>query len=186
MKNIMFCAIAIMAMPCAKAQPDSDIKILGLVQSLEAAWNQKDAEMFAKNFCEEHDFIVWNGMYSPNITIEANKSGHKFLFTELDQQNTNVKYVVDKVRYLSDSIALVHILGSTYEKDRDPMPYPTQIQTWIVVNTDQSWKIKSLHSADIEYDIFIHNEPCPAIPTTEEEKMTYARQFYKSYSGSLK
>lgn len=185
MHRILLLATAfIWSFATAWGQADNDIKILGLVQNLETAWNSKNPDQYANNFCAKHDFIVWNGMYSPNITKEANKNGHKFLFAEQEYKDTNIKYVIDKIRYLSDSIALVHVLGSLYEKNKKPLSYPTLIQTWVVLKEDQTWKIKSFHSSDIEYDIFIQEEPCPGIPTSEEEKVTYAKEFFKSYTGN--
>lgn len=184
MKKILLLFVFAIATNQIRAQDERDAQIYSLVRNMEVAWDNKDASQFARNFCKEHDFIVWNGMYSPNITIEANKNGHEFLFSELEKKS-DIKYVVDKIRYLSDQIALVHILGSTYQKDQTPPSYPTQILTWIVVNEDNSWKIKSFHSTDIEYDVFIMHEACPEESSSREQKENYAKEYYKSYYSSL-
>ena len=68
-----------------------------ILQDMQDAWAAKSGEGFAAHFADDHDFVVWHGMYSPSINREANAKGHQFIFDTM-YKNWDVDLKVDKMR----------------------------------------------------------------------------------------
>lgn len=106
-------AIIIFAVPAAysqkdSARPEDDAAIRQLIQNLEIAWAQGSGEKWADNFTDDVDYTVWNGMYVQGR--DENLKGHQMIFDTI-YKGTAVHFTVSKIKYFSDSIAVVHFKG---------------------------------------------------------------------------
>jgi len=130
-----------------KQKDESEIR--QLIQTLADAWSKGDGELFASSFSDTHDFIVWNGYYFPNQSRMRNAKAHSGLFNSIFK-NTDLYYVVDKVKFITDEVALVHFYGALV-KDGEPRPKdPSVLISTVIVKGDDGWKIESFHNLDLE------------------------------------
>ncbi len=120
-----------------------------MVQTMEDGWLAKSGKTFASQFAPTHDYIVWNGVYMSNITPEQNATSHQWVFDEF-HKTTNLELRVDKIKSLRPDLALVHVLGATYEKGTEPPMDPSVIITLLIEKQNEVWKIISFHNCDIE------------------------------------
>ena len=120
-----------------------------MVQTLEDGWFAKSGKKFASQFAPVHDYIVWNGMYMSNITPEENAIAHQGIFDTF-YKYTDLKLRVDKMKSLRPDLALIHVLGATYERGTAAPENPKVIITMLVEKQNDTWKIISFHNCDIE------------------------------------
>ena len=158
----------------AEMSPD-EMAIQEVLQGIEDAWAAKDGEQFAAYFANDHDFIVWTGMYFPNINQATNARNHQGIFNSI-YKNWDVTLRVDKTRFIRPDLALVHVLGAGRDKGQEIPPYPNVIQSVLMEKTGASWQIISFHNLDIEYESNLRkNFP------TEVDKVVYAKKHYKGW-----
>ena len=158
----------------AEMSPD-EMAIHKVVQGMEDAWAAKDGEKFASCFADDHDFVVWFGLYFPNSNRAANAKNHQGIFNTV-YKNWDVEIRVDKMRFLQSDLVLVHTLGAGREKGAEIPEYPSLIQSILMKKSDAGWQIISFHNLDLEYDKILR-KPEPE----EEEKITYAKENYKGW-----
>ncbi|HUM47719.1 MAG TPA: SgcJ/EcaC family oxidoreductase [Chitinophagales bacterium] len=144
------------------------------VATMEKGWNSKDGKLFSSPFAAVHDFIVWNGYYFPNQTQEMNAMAHQGLF-DGPYRNTDLHLKVDKIKMMSNELALVHVIGSTYEKNSAVPENPAVIMTMIMEKKDKQWQIISFHNCDLE--AFSNKETAERSPMPLE--VMYAGWFKK-------
>ncbi len=120
-----------------------------MVQTLEDGWFAKNGKTFASQFAPTHDYIVWNGLYMSNITPEQNAMAHQGIF-DTQYKYTDLKLRVDKMKSIRPDLALVHVLGATYERGKAVPSDPRVIITLVVEKQNDVWKIISFHNCDIE------------------------------------
>ena len=152
-----------------------EVAIHKILQGMTDAWAAKDGEQFASFFADDHDFIVWAGMYSPNNTRENNARGHQGIFNTI-YKNWDVELRVDKMRFVRPDLALVHVLGAGGEKGKELPPYPNVLQSILMEKTETGWHILSFHNLDIEYETILR-KPFP----TDADKVAYAKEHYKGW-----
>lgn len=147
--------------------------ISAIVQDLQDGWNAKSGEQFAQHFADDHDYVVWTGLYMANSTRTNNANAHQGLFNG-PYKNMDIMVKVEKIRFIKPDVALVHTLSaSTFDKSQ---AYPTMLQTIIMVKENGNWEIVSFHNLDIEYDKMFGNQ-------TPDENMIlgYARKNYQGW-----
>jgi len=134
----------------ALAQPANadEQAIQKIVSTMETGWVEKKGDVFASVFADVHDYIVWNGYYFPNMNRQGNAAAHQGLFNGV-YRNYDVKFKIDKVRFLRNDLALVHVYGGGYEKGKTP-EHPTVLMTMIIEKKDGDWKVISFHNMDLE------------------------------------
>ncbi len=158
----------------ADMSPD-EMAIQSIIRNMQDAWAAKDSERFASFFADDHDFIVWFGLYFPNSDRTENARNHEGIFTTI-YKNWDVELRVDKMRFLRPDLALVHILGAGRDKGLAVPAVPGVIQTVLMEKKETGWQIVSFHNLDIEYDNILR-KPEP----TEEEKLAYAKAHFKGW-----
>ncbi|MGI9552522.1 MAG: SgcJ/EcaC family oxidoreductase, partial [Aurantibacter sp.] len=95
-----------------KAEIEKTLKVLV------EAWTQGDAEKFSAPFAADADFTVWFGLKLKGK--EEIAFGHNIIFKDF-YANTIWNLRMDKIRFLSKDIALVHASGSV-TKTGEPIP----------------------------------------------------------------
>lgn len=123
MKNtslVVVIAIVILAALDARAQRaegNSDlVAIKAVVSEMEAGWNRKNGDEFARSFAEDCDYVVINGMHIKGRRAVA--EGHQRIFDTI-YKNSSLKTTVEGIRFLSPEIAIVHVRAdlTVFEKD---------------------------------------------------------------------
>lgn len=158
----------------AEKSPD-EIAINQIVESMQNGWNAKSGEQFATNFAEEHDYLVWNGIYTPNSSKTHNAETHQWLY-DGPYKKMDIELKLDKVRFVKPDVALVHVLTSGHDTGGTIPPFPTHLITMVLKKSVQKWEIVSFHNLDVEYHELLRT-PAP----TEEAKIAYAKKHYANW-----
>jgi uncharacterized protein (TIGR02246 family) len=133
----------------AQDRKQDDKAIRDIVAHMENGWNASNGKVFSTGFAPRHDYVVWSGIYLPNLTQDSNAMAHQQLFNNV-YPHTDVELKVDKIRYLRDDIATAIILGATYDEGTPVPPQPKVIITLVLEKTNAEWQIVSFHNCDIE------------------------------------
>jgi uncharacterized protein (TIGR02246 family) len=139
-----------------------DNAIRNIVATMESGWNAKSGKEFSTYFAANHDYIVWSGIYLANIPTETNAMAHQGLFDGM-YKNVDLELRLDKIRYIKDDVAVVHVLGATYDQGTPIPELPKVIITLVVEKKDSQWQIISFHNCDIE-PAFPNSDPKAAGP----------------------
>jgi uncharacterized protein (TIGR02246 family) len=149
-KTILMATIISAAMTLNAQNTNKEEELIRtVVKTIENGWIEKSGEKFSSVFAEVHDYIVWNGYYFPNMTRQANANAHQGLFNG-PYRTVDVKFKVDKIKFLRSDLALAHIYGGTYEKGQAVPENPTVLMTMILEKKDNVWLIISFHNLDLE------------------------------------
>lgn len=122
--------------------------IRNVIATMEKGWTEKKGEVFASVFADAHDYIVWNGYYFPNMNVAGNAAAHQGLFSGV-YRNYDVKFKIDKIKFLRNDLALVHVYGGGHEKGKTA-EHPTVLMTMIMEKKEGAWKIISFHNMNLE------------------------------------
>lgn len=131
------------------SQPADEQQIRTLVETMERGWNTKDGKVFASSFAPTHDYIVWDGLYFADMSQEQNAMGHQGLFNG-QYKNQDAKFKIDKIKFLKNDIALVHLYGALYDTGKDIPADPAVLMSMVVMRQDGKWQIVSFHNLDLE------------------------------------
>lgn len=156
----------------AEGNPKDEQALRSIVQTLEDGWNKKSGEQFASVFAESHDYIVWTGMYIPGNSVARNASAHAGIFNSI-YKTTNLELHVDKIRFIRDDLALLHVLGAAYAQDTPVPEHPEVIITILAEKTSGVWKIISFHNCDIELSFVPGEENRSPVPMSVMFKSWY-------------
>ena len=139
---IMLCSI--------NGQNDQDKRdIMNIVQSMSKAWTDGDGTAWAEVFTDDHDYVTWFGLYMPGINRKINAFSHQQIFDSV-YEDTQHFAVVDKIRFIDQDVALVHVLAAVNRKGEARPQQPAVLITLVMQNGGGNWKIVSLHNVDLE------------------------------------
>jgi uncharacterized protein (TIGR02246 family) len=119
------------------------------VESMQTAWNNKNGEVFSQSFADVHDYIVVNGFYFPAFTRQGNAAAHQGLFNGR-YKNTDIELNVDKISFIRPDLAMVYVLGASFEKGAAVPKDPSIIMTILFEKKNENWKIISFHNHTLE------------------------------------
>ncbi|HYE55605.1 MAG TPA: SgcJ/EcaC family oxidoreductase [Chitinophagaceae bacterium] len=148
-KTIFIVMTAITTTAAAFGQSTDEQAIQQVVNTIETGWAQKNGQAFSSVFADVHDFIVWHGYYFPGMTKQANAAAHQGLFDGM-YKTYDVKFKIDKIRFIRPDIALAHVYGGGHEKGKSAPENPSVLMTMLLEKKDGSWKIISFHNLDLE------------------------------------
>ncbi len=127
-----------------------------VVQTMQDGHNTKNGKLFASGFAKEHDYIIIDGMFLPNITREDNARSHQALY---DSDRTSslggnlgkvgMQLNVAKIRFLTPEIAVVHIQSQSYLKEQ-PDKRAKNIMTTVMQKQEGKWSIVAFHNAPVQ------------------------------------
>ena len=120
-----------------------------VVQTIADAWTAGSGEQFASVFAEQHDFVVWNGYYLKGLSQQQNAEGHQRLF-EFVYKDTDHYATVDKIRFLREDLALIHVFAAVVPKGEGRPKDPDVLWSGVLEKKDGLWKILSFHNLDLE------------------------------------
>ncbi|GJM34910.1 MAG: hypothetical protein DHS20C18_39110 [Saprospiraceae bacterium] len=132
------------------AQKTQDEKaIQQVVETMITSWGEGNGEKFASIFADEHDFIVWTGYYIKNSNPTVNARAHQGIFNTI-YKDTDLYSTIDKIKFIREDIALIHVLGAVSKKGEGRPTDPEVLWTGILEKKDNTWKIISFHNLDLE------------------------------------
>ncbi|MEO6720388.1 MAG: SgcJ/EcaC family oxidoreductase [Ferruginibacter sp.] len=123
--------------------------IHNIIATLQKGWNEKSGETFASSFYKKHDYIVINGLYLSGISVEINARSHQGIFNSI-YKTTDLELRLDKINFVRPDLALVHVLGATYQHGTPVPENPMAIISMLVEKKEGEWKIISFHNCNIE------------------------------------
>jgi len=176
-KTIILSVITAFTMSAAFAQPDKaadEQAIRNIVTSMQTGWNNKDGKIFSSGFAKVHDYIVVNGMYLSAITQEMNAASHQGIFNSI-YKTTDLQLKTDKISFVNPNLALVYVLGATYQQGATLPENPAAMISMVIEKKDNDWKIISFHNGPIQVSFNPGDEARAPIPP----KQMYA-SWYKN------
>lgn len=151
-KTIILSVISAFIMNAAIAQQDKaadEQAIRNIVTSMQTGWNSKDGKKFASGFAPVHNYIVINGMYLSGITPEMNAANHQGIFNSI-YKTTDLLLKIDKISFVTPDLALVYILGATYQQGTPIPENPTAVVSMVIEKKNKEWKTISFHNVPIQ------------------------------------
>ncbi|WP_082209847.1 SgcJ/EcaC family oxidoreductase [Fischerella sp. PCC 9605] len=125
------------------------------VQKMQDGHNTRNGTLFASAFAAEHDYIVIDGTFLPNITRQDNARSHQALYdgdrSSLGGNLGEVTMQLDvaKTRFLTPKLAVVHIQGQAGLTDQPDKRAKNIISTVMQKRADD-WEIVAFHNAPIQ------------------------------------
>lgn len=123
--------------------------IRDLVATMADAWTEGNGERFAVAFADEHDYIVWNGMYLKGINPQVNAQSHQQIFNTV-YKDTEHYATVDKIKFIREDLALIHVLAAVAKKGEGRPENPGVLWSGLLEKQNGAWKILSFHNLDLE------------------------------------
>jgi len=165
-KTIILSVITAFIMNAAIAQQDkaADEQVIrGIVSNMQTGWNNKDGKIFASSFAKVHDYIVINGMYLSGITQEINAASHQGIFNSI-YKTTDLQLKMDKISFVNPNLALVYILGATYQHGTAVPENPGAMISLVIEKKNDDWKIISFHNGPIQVSFNPGDEARAPVP----------------------
>lgn len=132
----------------AQSGPD-EAAIRSLVKTMADGWTDGNSQKFASVFADEHDYIVWNGIYMKGMNTQSNAAAHQGLFESV-YKDTDHHATVDKIRFIREDLALIHVLAAIVPKGENRPTDPQVLWSGLLEKKDGGWKIISFHNLDLE------------------------------------
>ncbi len=151
MKSVFLFALAsTITVSGAVAQKNTDEAIIrSIVSDMAEGWSTGSGERFAAPFSENHDFVTWHGYYMAGINRAANARAHQGIFNTI-YKDTKHWATVDKVRFVREDLALVHVYSAITAKGEPRPENPAVFWSALFEKQGDSWKIISFHNMDLE------------------------------------
>ena len=176
-KTIILSIITAFIMNVSIAQQNKtadEQSIRSIVTSMQTGWNSKDGKKFASGFAKVHDYIVINGMYFSAISPEATAAAHQGIFNTI-YKTTDLQLKIDKISFVNPDLALVYVLGATYQQGTAIPENPGAIICMLMEKKNNEWKIISFHNCPIQVSFAAGDEAQTPVPP----KQMYA-SWYKN------
>jgi uncharacterized protein (TIGR02246 family) len=140
-------ACALYAAAPAAADNADEAAIRENVRQLEAGWNAKSGEQFAKPFAADADYVVINGSYVKGQ--EAIAQGHQRIFDTFYKESV-LSLSVKQVRMLRPDVAVVHVTGT----NKIPRGAETQtgeaFMTLLMTKESGVWRIAAFQNTEVK------------------------------------
>jgi len=176
MKSTIFMASIISAALNLNAQTvnNDEQAIRNIVSTMQKGWNAKDGKIFAGGFAKVHNYIVVNGMYLSSITPEINANAHQGIFNSI-YKTTDLELRTDKVSFVNPGLAMVYVLGATYDQGATIPENPGVIISMVFEKKNDEWQIISFHNCPIQVSFQPGDETRLPVPP----KVMYAGWYKK-------
>ncbi|HWS54732.1 MAG TPA: SgcJ/EcaC family oxidoreductase [Pyrinomonadaceae bacterium] len=142
------CALAANVSTAAPSDPPAadDRAVRENVSRMEAGWNAKSGELFAKPFAEDADYVVINGLHIRGR--EAIDKGHQRIFDTVYKDST-LALTVRQVRFLRPDVALVHVNARNQVRQAGETREAGAIITLVMVRDAGAWKITAFQNTQV-------------------------------------
>jgi uncharacterized protein (TIGR02246 family) len=126
-----------------------------VVKTRQNGQNIRNGKLFASGFANDHDYIVINGMFRPNLTQEDNARSHQVLYDGARSSlggnlgEVEVQFSVAKIRFLTPEIAVMHIHSRAGPRNQ-PDKRANNIISTMMQKQAGEWKIVAFHNAPVQ------------------------------------
>lgn len=128
------------------APAEDEAAIRENVKQMEAGWNAKKGELFAKPFTQDADYVVINGMYFKGRT--AIEKAHQQIFDTF-YKNTTLSLSVRQIRFLRPDVALVHVSGHLSAPENEKQLVADASMTMVMTRDKQGWQIAAFQNTQV-------------------------------------
>lgn len=128
---------------------DQDIVAIKALEKLSAeGWAEGDGEKMASVYTDRADYVTFNGEWlQSRYEID---SLHQELYDGVLEGSSIENRMIQSIRFLTDSVAIVHITGAVKHKgSKKPAKSRDSIQTLVAWKTGGQWKFTAFHNARI-------------------------------------
>lgn len=124
------------------ANDEADVR--ALIQRLNEAWGEGDADAYAALFTENADYVIFDGSLAKGRAEIAEV--HRPLF-EGFMKGSRLVGQITAVRFLTPGVALVHGKGAVLRKNQSrPSRRALSVQTTVVVKQGDRWLITAFQN----------------------------------------
>ena len=131
----------------AKTQAENEAAVRENVKQMEAGWNAKKGEQFARPFTEDADYVVINGLYIKGRTTIG--KSHQQIFDTI-YKNTTLSLSVRQVRFLRPDVALVHVDGHLEGVKSGGHAASNASMTLVMTRGKEGWQIAAFQNTEVE------------------------------------
>lgn len=121
--------------------------VRGVIDNFREAWTSGDARKFGDLFAPDADFIVWTGTYVNGR--EKISEGHQRIFDTI-YKDTKMQMNIRKIRFLSDSVAVVHTQASVVKKTEDFPKEPQVVPVFVMSKENGKWQIVAFQNTRVD------------------------------------
>lgn len=170
MKTVLSCPFFFLLTVSASAQNATDEgAIQQIVEDMATAWTAGSGEGFARHFANDHDYVVWNGLYMAGASRSENAESHQRIF-DTQYKNTEHHATLDKIRFIREDIALIHVYSAIVSAGEGRPENPQVLWSALLEKQSGDWKIIAFHNVDLK--IFKDEELRKAIPAPPQALYT--------------
>ena len=127
--------------------PADERAVRGLFEKLLEDWARGDGEAYGSRFTEDADYVAFDGSHTTGR--EQIAASHQQLFDRW-LKGTRLTGRIERLRFLSRDVALVHATGSTiFPGETQPRPSRASIQTLVATKRDGEWRFTAFHNTRI-------------------------------------
>ena len=117
------------------------------VRQMEAGWNAKSGEQFARPFAADADYVVINGTHIKGR--EAIARGHQQIFDTFFKESA-LSLSVKQVRMLRPDVAVVHVTGTNkFPRGAETRAVEVLI-TLVMTKESGAWKIAAFQNTEVK------------------------------------
>ncbi|MGH2354172.1 MAG: SgcJ/EcaC family oxidoreductase [Chloroflexota bacterium] len=109
------------------------------------AWGRGDGDAYGDQFTEDVDYVAFDGAHTKGRQQVA--TWHQQLF-DTWLKGTRLVGQIERIRFLSPDVALVHATGATLMPGKD-RPVRSSIQTLVATKRDGAWQFTAFHNCRI-------------------------------------
>lgn len=109
-----------------------------VIKNIADAWAAGDGVNYADNFTDDVIYTVWNG-HQINGRAE-NISGHQEIFDTI-YKGTTVRWEIQKIRFLSDDVAVAKLQGEMFRGDKKVEDVPVVVPAMILKKEQGKWRV---------------------------------------------
>ncbi len=131
----------------ANPRAQDETAIREKLKQMNDGWKTRDAELFAKPFATDADYVVVNGMHAKGR--EEIEKGHTAIFTTFYKDSHNVA-TVKSVRYLRPDVAVAHVEWNLEFKVNGETKKGHAVNTMVVTKDGGKWSIAAFQNTAIE------------------------------------
>lgn len=119
-------------------------RMCALMQRINEAWGEGDADAYAALFTEDADYVIFDGSLAKGRAAIADV--HRPLF-EGFMKGSRLSAQVTALRFLAPGVTLVHSKGAVLRKNqRRPSRRALSVQTTVVVKQGDRWLVTAFQN----------------------------------------
>ena len=129
-----------------KSRASDEAAIRENVSQMEAGWNGKQAELFAKPFATDADYVVINGLYMRGRA--AIELAHRQIFATTFK-NTTIRLSIKQVRFLRPDVVVMHVNGHRDAPESEKELVTDALISMVMTRGKNGWEIAAFQITEV-------------------------------------